>query len=75
MIDSILVSIEKNADNVGLALNPEDAYKLEKEGKRAVFIGIENGYPIGSDISNIKLYKSKKPYTFDTCKAFLSLQP
>ena len=49
----------KNADNVGLALNPEDAYKLEKEGKRAIFIGIENGYPIGSDISNIKLYFEK----------------
>ncbi len=59
MIDSILVSTEKNADNVGLALNPEDAYKLEKEGKRAIFIGIENGYPIGSDISNVKLYFEK----------------
>lgn len=59
MIDSILVSTEKNTDNVGLALNPEDAYKLEKEGKRAIFIGIENGYPIGSDISNIKLYFEK----------------
>ena len=59
MIDSILVSTEKNADKVGLALNPEDAYRLEKEGKRAIFIGIENGYPIGSDISNVQLYFKK----------------
>ena len=27
------------------------AYRLEKEGKRAVFIGIENGYPIGNDLA------------------------
>jgi membrane dipeptidase len=33
-----------------------DAYRLEKEGKRAIFIGIENGYPIGNDISLIQDY-------------------
>jgi membrane dipeptidase len=27
---------------------------LEKEGKRAVFIGIENGYAIGNDLGNIE---------------------
>ena len=33
MIDSVLVSIERNSDIVGLALNPEDAYSLESEDK------------------------------------------
>ena len=33
MIVSILVSIERNSEIVGLALNPEDAYSLEKEDK------------------------------------------
>ena len=59
MIDSIVVSTKRNADIVGLALNPEDAYTLEKEGKRAIYIGIENGYPIGNDISNVSLYFDK----------------
>ncbi len=59
MIDSIVVSTERNADIVGLALNPEDAYNLEDEGKRAIYIGIENGYPIGNDISNVSLYHDK----------------
>ena len=59
MIDSVLASTKKNANDVGLALNPEDAYRLEKEGKRAIFIGIENGYPIGSNVSNVKLYFEK----------------
>ncbi|NQZ75899.1 MAG: membrane dipeptidase [Ekhidna sp.] len=59
MIDSVIASTEKNSDVVGLALDPEDAYELEKEGKRAIYIGIENGYPIGSDVSNVELYYNK----------------
>lgn len=59
MIDSIVNSTKKNSDIVGLALNPEDAYDLEKEGKRAIYIGIENGYPIGKDLSNVELYYNK----------------
>ena len=59
MIDSITTSIDRNSDKVGLALNPDDAYTLEKEGKHAIYIGIENGYPIGSDISNVELYYNK----------------
>ena len=59
MIDSILVSIERNSEIVGLALNPQDAYSLEKEDKRAIYIGIENGYPIGDDLTNVEAYYDK----------------
>ena len=59
MIDAVVASTEKNSDIVGLALDPEDAYELEKAGKRAIYIGIENGYPIGNDISNVELYFDK----------------
>ena len=59
MIDSIIASTEKNSDVVGLALNPDDAYTLEKAGKRAIYIGIENGYPIGKNLSNVELYFDK----------------
>lgn len=59
MIDSIEASTQRNSDIVGLALNPDDAYALEEAGKRAIYIGIENGYPIGKDISNVELYFNK----------------
>lgn len=59
MIDSITVSTERNSDIVGLAIDPDDAYELEKAGKRAIYIGIENGYPIGKDLSNVELYYEK----------------
>ena len=59
MIDSVVSSTEQNASLVGLALTPQDAYELEKDGKRAIYLAIENGYPIGSDLKNIELYYDK----------------
>ena len=35
----------------------KDAWELKKQGKKAFFIGIENGYGIGKDISLLKYYK------------------
>lgn len=59
MIDSIVASTQQNSDIVGLAINPDDAYALEEAGKRAIYVGIENGYPIGNDLSNVELYFDK----------------
>ena len=59
MIDAVLSSIEENQNDVGLALNPEDAYELEKLNKRAIYIGIENGYPIGGNIANVEEFFNK----------------
>ena len=53
-IDSIRVNLAARTATAGLALTPDDAYMLEREGKRIVFIGIENGYAIGNDIRNIE---------------------
>jgi membrane dipeptidase len=52
--DLIHNSLEANKDVAGLALMPEDALRLKKEGKRAIYIGLENGYPIGEDLSMVK---------------------
>ena len=59
MIDAVVASTEKNADVVGLALTPDDAYELEKAGKRAIYIGMENGYPVGSDLANVELFYNR----------------
>lgn len=48
--------IKNNSDKVELALNPTDAYRLEKEGKGAIFLGMENGYPLGKDIDNVEFF-------------------
>lgn len=48
--------IAANSDLAEMALTPEDAYRLEKAGKRAIFMGMENGYPLGKDIANVKMF-------------------
>ena len=40
----------------GVATSRKDLEKLKSEGKKALFIGVENGYGIGKDISNIQKY-------------------
>ena len=59
MIDAVISSTEENSDLVGLALTPKDAYALERHGKRAIYLAIENGYPIGDNLANIELFFNK----------------
>ena len=40
----------------GLALSPADAERLHSQGRRAIFIGMENGYPLGRDLSRVAHY-------------------
>jgi membrane dipeptidase len=54
--DSIRSNVSRHPGMAGIALTPEDAYRLKSEGKISVFMGIENGYAIGMDISKIKQY-------------------
>jgi membrane dipeptidase len=52
-----LYQMEKDhPDLVEIATTPDDAYRLEKLGKRAAFIGMENGYPIGKDLELVKYF-------------------
>ena len=41
-------------DKIGLALTPADVLALHKKNLRIAVIGIENGYPIGTDIKRVK---------------------
>jgi membrane dipeptidase len=54
--DSIYAAVARNSNMAGIALTGDDARKLKAEKKSAVFIGIENGYPVGTDITRIKQY-------------------
>lgn len=56
LFDWINGIIEKHGDQVGLARTPEEARALKDAGKLAIFIGVENGYAIGNDLSLLKQY-------------------
>lgn len=56
LFDTIDAVVSRNCDLAGLAVSPEDVICLKKCDKRAVFIGIENGYAIGKDLSLISTF-------------------
>ncbi|MEE4177793.1 MAG: dipeptidase [Bacteroides sp.] len=56
LFDMLHQTLEKHPDQAELALTPKDAYRLESEGKRAIYIGLENGYPVGEDLSMVEAF-------------------
>jgi membrane dipeptidase len=46
-------------DTIGLALSPADVLKFHKQGKRIAVIGVENGYPIGTDIKRVEEFYNR----------------
>ena len=56
IIKSIYKSVEASPELAQLARTPEDAYSIEKTGKRAIYIGIENGYAIAHDLGMIEKF-------------------
>ncbi len=56
IFDKIHKAVAANPDAAGIATSPQDAYELQKQGKRAVYFGMENGWPVGNDLANLKQY-------------------
>jgi membrane dipeptidase len=43
-------------DKIALALTSDDVRKINATGKKIAMIGVENAYPIGTDLGNIKKF-------------------
>ncbi|GAB3985486.1 dipeptidase [Spirosoma daeguense] len=59
IFDAIDATLKKTASEAALATTPDEAYKINKSGKRVIFLGVENGYPMGHDISLLKQFYEK----------------
>ena len=70
MLEGIFADVAKYKDYCGIALTEEDARRLKAEGKKAFFLGIENGYGIGKDIKNIKKYKDMGVQYMTLCHSY-----
>ncbi len=58
--DAIHRLTEKIAPNeIELALTSKDVRRIVKSGKKVAMIGVENAYPIGTDINNVKLFAER----------------
>jgi len=43
-------------DRSAFATSPDEVLKVAKTGKRIIMTGVENGYPIGTDLANVKKF-------------------
>ena len=51
--------VQANNDRVGFAETESDILRLKAQGKKAILRGIENGYAIGKDISQLEEFKHR----------------
>jgi len=56
IFDAIKTNIANNPTLAEQAFEPDDADRIARSGKRAIFIGVENGYPIGDDLNKVKIF-------------------
>ena len=53
LIEDIRHMAAEHPEQFSLATAPEDGLNIKQAGKRAVYIGVENGYAIGSHLDNL----------------------
>jgi len=53
MIDSTYAACVRYPGLAEIATTPADAERMENLGKRAIYIGMENGFPLGTDLNRI----------------------
>ena len=59
IFNAIDETLDKNQTTAKIALTPADGYKLEKQNKRAIYLGIENGYALGGKLENIDYFYNR----------------
>ena len=59
ILNEIEKLVEHNCSFIDIAKTPEDIVKLKAQGKKSIMLGIENGYAVGKDISNLKKFRDK----------------
>lgn len=59
ILDQLEAMVEAHPESAAIAHTPNDLYRLKRLGKKAVMMGIENGYAIGRDLSNIERFRRR----------------
>jgi membrane dipeptidase len=70
MLDSIHSSLKQNSGLATLALKADDLTKIEETGKRAIYIGMENGFPLAKDISRVEEFYKRGVRYITLCHSY-----
>ena len=70
MLDSIHAMVAQNSDLATLALKAGDLEPIKKTGKRAIYIGMENGFPLAKDLSRVDEFYKKGVRYITLCHSY-----
>lgn len=70
VMDSIRATIARYPDQLEMAVSPKEFRKIVKKGKHAIFLGLENGYPIGNDLSLVDTFYNEGIRYITLCHSF-----
>lgn len=70
MLDSIHAMLKHNSDLATLALKADDLAKIEKTGKRAIYIGMENGFPLAKDLTRVEEFYNRGVRYITLCHSY-----
>ncbi len=70
MIDTTVAAIGRYGDLAGIARNAEDALIMEKSGRRAIYLGLENGFPLGKELSRVEEFYRKGIRYITLCHSY-----
>ena len=59
LLDGIERIASSNSKYIGVARTPDELYQLKREGRKALMMGIENGYAIGRDLSLVEKFRQR----------------
>ena len=59
ILDEIETMVAKSPERVAIARTPDDLYQNKFLGRKSIMLGIENGYAIGADLSNIEHFRRR----------------
>ncbi len=59
IIDEIELLVNANCSYIDIAYTPDDLLRLKREGKKALMLGIENGYAIGKELANVECFRRR----------------
>lgn len=59
ILNEIEAMVHANCSHVDIAYTPDDLLRLKQEGKKAIMLGIENGYAIGKDLRNVERFRRR----------------
>lgn len=69
-IDLVYRQVEANKDRCAIAYTAGDLERLKREGKKAILLGIENGYGAGKDITNLERFRKRGVNYITLCHVY-----